>query len=58
MCESCFQMQPILDKIINLVQSLSKRSVYDNILITYEIMIKFKNMKGEKSSAGAPTFNM
>jgi len=51
-------MQPILDKIINLVQSLSKRSVYDNILITYEIMIKFKNMKGEKSSAGAPTFNM
>ena len=44
-------MRPILEKIINLTQSafLPKRSIHNNILLTHEIMNKFKNVKGKKA---------
>ena len=44
-------MRPILEKIIDPVQSafVPKRSIHDNILLTHEIMNKFKNMKGKKA---------
>ena len=45
------RMRPILKKIIDPVQSafVPKRSIHDNILLTHEIMNKFKNMKGKKA---------
>ena len=45
------RMRPLLDKIIDPVQSafVPKRSIHDNILLTHEIMNKFKNMKGKKA---------
>ena len=44
-------MRPILEKIIDPTQSafVSKCSIHDNILLTHEIMNKFKNMKGKKA---------
>jgi len=44
-------MRPLLEKIIDPVQSafVPKRSIHDNILLTHEIMNKFKNMKGKKA---------
>ena len=44
-------MRPILEKIIYPIQSafVLKRSIHDNILLTHEIMTKFKNMKGKKA---------
>ena len=44
-------MRPILDKIIDPVQSafVPGRSIHDNILLTHEIMNKFKHMKGKKA---------
>ena len=44
-------MRPILEKIIDLVQSafVPKRSMHDNILLTHEIINKFKNTKGKKA---------
>ena len=43
------RMRPLLDKIIDPVQSafVPKRSIHDNILLTHEIMNKFKHMKGK-----------
>jgi len=43
-------MRPLLDKIIDPVQSafVPKTSIHDNILLTHEIMNKFKHMKGKK----------
>jgi len=45
------RMRPIWKKIIDLVQSafVPKRSIHNNILLTREIMNKFKNMKGKKA---------
>ena len=44
-------MRPTLKKIIDPVQSafVRKQFIHDNILLNYEIMNKFKNMKGKKS---------
>jgi len=44
-------MRSILDKIIDPVQSafVPKRSIHNNILLTHEIMTRFKLMKGKKS---------
>jgi len=44
-------MRPILEKIIDPTQSafVPKCSIHDNILLTHEIMNKFKNMKGKKA---------
>ena len=44
------RMRPLLEKIIDPVQSafVPKRSIHDNILLTHEIMNKFKNMKEKK----------
>ena len=44
-------MRPILGKLIDPVQSafVPKRSIHDNILLTHEIMNKFKNMKRKKA---------
>jgi len=43
-------MWPLLEKLIDPVQSafVPKRSIHDNILLTHEIMNKFKHMKGKK----------
>jgi len=43
------KMRSLLEKIIDPVQSafVPKRSIHDNIHLTYEIMNKFKNMKGK-----------
>ena len=43
-------MQPILENIIDPIQSalVPKHSIHDNIPLTHEIMIKFKNMQGKK----------
>jgi len=45
------RMRPLLEKIIDSVQSafVPKGSIHDNILLTHEIMNKFKNMKGKKA---------
>jgi len=45
------QMRLILEKIIDPVQSafVPKRSIHGNILLTHEIMNKFKKMKGKKA---------
>ena len=45
--------RPILDKIIDPLQSVfaPNRSIHDNVLLTHEIVNKFKNMKGKKSWA-------
>jgi len=45
------RMRPLLAKIIDPVQSafVPKRSIHDNILLTHEIMNKFKHMKGKKA---------
>jgi len=44
-------MRPILEKIIDPIQSafVPKRSIHDSILLTHEIMNKFRNMKGKKA---------
>jgi len=44
-------MRLVLSKIIDPVQSaiVSNHSIHDNILLTHEVMNKFKNMKGKKS---------
>ena len=44
-------MRPTVEKIIDSVQSafVPKRSIHDNILLTHEIMNKFRNMKGKKA---------
>jgi len=44
-------MRQILEKIIGPTQNafVPKRSIQDNILLTHEIMNKFKNMKGKKA---------
>jgi len=44
-------MRPLLEEIIDPVQSafVPKRSIHDNILLTHEIMNKFKNMKEKKA---------
>ena len=40
-------LRPVLDKLIFPFQSVfvPRRSIYDNILLTHEIMHKFKNLK-------------
>jgi len=44
-------MRPLLDKLISPVQSafVPGRSIHDNILLTHEIMPKFKNLKSRTS---------
>ena len=44
-------MRPVLGKIIDPVQSafVPNRYIHDNILLTHEVMNKFRNMKGKKS---------
>jgi len=45
------RMRPILGKTIDPIQSafVPKHSIHDNILLTHEIMNKFKNMRGKKA---------
>jgi len=45
------RMRPVLGKIIDPVQSafVPNRSIHDNILLTHEVINKFRNMKGKKS---------
>ena len=45
------QLRPLLNKIVSPLQSafIPSRSIYANILISHEIMHKFKNLKGKAS---------
>jgi len=54
LCNTIYKItskRPILERIIDPIQSafVPKCSIHDNILLTYEIMNKFKNIKGKKA---------
>jgi len=46
-------MTPLLDKLVSPYRSafISTRSIHDNILLTHEILHKFKNCKGKTAWA-------